>query len=171
MKKYHTLILFLTAFFLFIGFHVGETYGQGVSKVDSTVLFEPHGTYGSMRIPALILTNKGTLLAFAAGRTGAGGDWVEMDLVMRRSTDKGLTWEPIKVVAQRRGPEPTDNPVPVIDKNGVIHLLFQRAYANAYHIESKDDGLTWSEPQDITGTFDAFKREYDWKVLAMGPGQ
>lgn len=139
-------------------------------KVDSTVVFEPTGTYTSIRIPALLLTKKGTLLAFAAGRTGNGSDWVEMDLIMKRSIDNGITWEPTKIIAHRQGEQPTDNPVPIVDHNGVVHLLYQRGYSRAYHIESKDDGITWSEPKDITSTFDAFKPEYDWKVIATGPG-
>jgi sialidase-1 len=48
--------------------------------------------------------------------------------------------------------------------------LYQRDYANAYYTSSKDDGKTWSEHTDITYAFEAFKPEYDWKVLAPGPG-
>lgn len=147
------------------------SFNAATSLVDSAMLFEPApGTYTSMRIPALILTQKGTLLAFAAGRAGNGSDWAEMDLVMKRSVDGGRSWSALTVVAPRRGEEPTDNPVPIIDKNGVIHLLYQRGYEFAYHIRSEDDGLSWSQPEDITATFSKFKTEYDWKVLAMGPG-
>src|SRR6185369_12329506 len=33
-----------------------------------------------------------------------------------------------------------------------------------------DDGLTFSSPVEITSAFDKFRSEYDWKVLATGPG-
>jgi sialidase-1 len=138
---------------------------------DSVVVFEPAaGKYSSLRIPALVISKKGTLLAFAAGRIESGSDWADMDLLLKRSEDKGKTWGEIQVVAKRDKMAPTDNPVPIVGSDGVIHLIYQRDYARAYHISSKDDGLTWSEPNDITPVFDAFKSEYDWKVLAPGPG-
>jgi len=37
-------------------------------------------------------------------------------------------------------------------------------------MRSDDAGLTFSEPVEITATFDAFRPEYAWKVLATGPG-
>ena len=37
-------------------------------------------------------------------------------------------------------------------------------------MRSTDDGVTWSKPVDITATFEPFRRYYDWKVIATGPG-
>jgi sialidase-1 len=39
----------------------------------------------------------------------------------------------------------------------------------AFYTRSADDGLTWSEPVEITGSFEGFRPAYDWKVLATGP--
>lgn len=140
-------------------------------QVQSSVVFEPvQGQYSSMRIPALVCTQKGSLLAFCEGRISSASDWADMDLLMRRSTDGGKTWEPIKVIAQREGGHPTSNPTPIVDKEGNIHLLFQRNYAQAYYTKSSDDGKTWSAPVDITYAFNAFRPEYNWNVLAPGPG-
>lgn len=134
-------------------------------------VFEPKsGAYSSTRIPALVFTKKGTLLAFAAGRIESASDWADMDLLVRRSEDGGDTWGPIQVVAERAGSKPTDNPTPIVGADGTIHLLYQRDYAYAYYTRSTDDGLTWSPAVNITPTFDAFKEDYDWKVLAPGPG-
>ena len=138
---------------------------------EGTTVFEPvSGQYSSTRIPALVLTKKGTLLAFAAGRIESASDWADMDLLVRRSEDGGDTWGPIQVVAERAGSKPTDNPTPIVGQDGTIHLLYQRDYAYAYYTQSTDDGLTWSPPVNITATFEAFKSDYDWKVLAPGPG-
>lgn len=137
---------------------------------DSSVVFEPGGEYASMRIPALVMTKKGTLLAFCEGRIGTSSDWADMDLLMRRSTDKGKTWNPNQVIASRQGGTPTSNATPIVDRDGTVHLIYQRDYARAYYTQSKDDGKTWSKAIDITYAFDAFKLEYDWKVLAPGPG-
>lgn len=138
---------------------------------DSSIVFEPmEGRYASMRIPALVSTPKGTLLAFCEGRISSASDWADMDLLMRRSTDGGKTWAPHVVIAPRDGNKPTSNATPIVDKDGNIHLLFQRDYAVAYYTKSTDDGKTWSAPLNITYAIDAFRPEYDWKVLAPGPG-
>lgn len=138
---------------------------------EEVVVFEPKmGEYSSIRIPALALTKKGTLLAFAAGRIESASDWADMDLLLRRSEDGGKTWSAVQVVAERAGGKPTDNPAPIVGSDGTIHLLYQRDYAYAYHIQSTDDGRTWSRAVNITSTFEAFKQDYDWKVLAPSPG-
>lgn len=136
----------------------------------TTVVFEPGGDYTSMRIPALVLTKQGSLLAFCEGRIGTHSDWADMDMLMRRSTDGGRTWEPIAVVARRQGGMPTSNATPIVDGNGTIHLVYQRGYAHSYYTRSVDDGKSWSDPVDITYAFDAFRPEYNWQVLAPGPG-
>ncbi len=141
------------------------------SSIHKKVVFEPiAGQYSSIRIPALVITKKGTLLAFAAGRIKSGSDWADMDLLMKRSEDGGQTWGPLQVVAQRAGGKPTDNPTPIVGNDGTIHLVYQRDYAYAYYTHSTDDGLTWTPAKDITTSFEAFKSTYDWKVLAPGPG-
>ena len=143
----------------------------GSGTPETSVVFEPvAGAYASMRIPALVMTQQGSLLAFCEGRIGTASDWADMDMLMRRSTDGGRSWEPIQVVAQRQGGMPTSNATPIVDANGTVHLLYQRGYANAYYIRSTDDGRTWSAPVDITYAIDAFKPEYNWQVLAPGPG-
>lgn len=144
---------------------------QPSEEQSDTVVFEPQqDRYSSTRIPALIMTKKGTLLAFSAGRIESASDWADMDLLLRRSEDGGRTWGALQVVAERAGSKPTDNPTPIVGNDGTIHLLYQRDYAYAYYTQSTDDGLTWSPAVNITSTFDAFKSEYDWKVLAPGPG-
>ncbi|MFH0758344.1 MAG: sialidase family protein [Bacteroidota bacterium] len=48
--------------------------------------------YACFRIPAMVTTPKGTLLAFAEGRKGCCSDTGDIDLVMKRSEDDGRTW-------------------------------------------------------------------------------
>ena len=154
-----------------IGLGLLFTVHEAVVAQEPVTVFEPvPDQYSSTRIPALVVTPKGTLLAFAAGRIESASDWADMDLLLRRSDDGGETWGPIQVVAPRAGGKPTDNPTPIVGKDGTIHLVYQRDYAYAYYTQSTDDGLTWSPAVNITPTFEAFKGEYDWKVLAPGPG-
>jgi sialidase-1 len=141
------------------------------SMFETFAVFEPiPGQYASMRIPALVVTKKGTLLAFCEGRITSASDWADMNLLMRRSIDGGKTWEPAVVIASRQGNKPVSNPTPIVDRDGTVHLLFQRGYEAAYHIKSSDDGKNWTAPTDITYAFEAFKPEFNWHALAPGPG-
>src|SRR5271157_3429796 len=78
--------------------------------------------YHTYRIPSLIVTNKGTLLAFCEGRKTNGGDIGDIDLLLKRSFDGGKTWTKAQVVWDD-GPNTCGNPCPVLDsRNGTIWL-------------------------------------------------
>ena len=161
--------------------------------LEQTELFTGgQGGYPSYRIPGLAVTTKGTILAFVDARKTAG-DWSEIDICMRRSTDGGVTWSPQErvihtglhaalgitfarnetAVAQHLGGEdkiPISNQVPVVDRQtGAVHLLHCVNYARAFYQRSDDDGVTFSAPVEITKVFEEFRPEYAWKVIATGP--
>ena len=48
--------------------------------------------YHLYRIPALVVTPSGTVLAFCEGRRYTGRDDDEIDILLRRSFDGGRTW-------------------------------------------------------------------------------
>lgn len=48
--------------------------------------------YHTFRIPALAVSGQGVLLAFAEGRKHGRGDAGEIDLLLKRSLDNGVTW-------------------------------------------------------------------------------
>jgi sialidase-1 len=143
--------------------------------------------YKLYRIPGIVVTAKGTVLAYAEARKSDRGDWNTIDLVMRRSTDGGRTWSPSRKIAHVEGSKgknpvalaqklatPGDvtynNPVAIPTRDGLVHFVFCLEYMRAFHMRSEDDGMTWSKPVEITRTFDGFRPEYEWKVLATGPG-
>jgi sialidase-1 len=129
------------------------------------------GGYGTYRIPGIVVTKRGTVIAYTSARRDLSfGDWSDIDIVLRRSTDGGRTWEPSRRIAgDSKGV--TDNPVAIVDsETGVIHFLFQKDYARCYYMHSEDDGRTFSEPVDITAVFEQFRTEYDWHVIAPGVG-
>src|SRR3954469_12480815 len=70
-----------------------------------TDLFEANtGGYAHYRIPGIVATPKGTLLAYCEARKSARGDWGIIDVFLRRSTDGGKTWDPArKIVTPPRG--------------------------------------------------------------------
>lgn len=123
--------------------------------------------YYNFRIPALLMTRQQVLVAFAEGRRGSGSDWDMNDVVMRRSFDGGETWEDTKVLYSD---STCSNIVPIVDRDGkTIHLLFCVDYKRCYYMKSVDGCETFSKPVEITPAFEAFRSEYDWKVLATGP--
>ncbi len=142
--------------------------------------------YALYRIPGLIVTAKGTVLAYCEARRTGKSDWDTIDIMLRRSTDGGKTFSPRQRIADVPGPhiknpvalaqklaEPTDitynNAVGFADRDGSVHFLFCLEYSRCFYIRSDDDGRTFSKPVEITGTFEKFRSDYDWKVLATGP--
>lgn len=124
--------------------------------------------YITTRIPALVTTRQGTVLAFCEARRGMD-DWSAIDIFVNRSADGGLTWEGGELLLTGGG-RLASNATPIADRDGTVHFLFQRNYERAFYMRSEDDGVTWTEPQDITYAFEAFRPEYNWQVLAPGPG-
>lgn len=138
------------------------------------------------RIPGIVVTAKGTVLAYCEARKNNSSDWGEIEVHLRRSTDGGRTWEPSRPIAHRAeriegNPRKKDeagereqtvnNPVAIVDRvTGAIEFLYCVNYARCFSMRSTDDGLTWSEPVEITASFEPFRKKYDWKVIATGPG-
>jgi sialidase-1 len=136
-------------------------------------------------IPGIVVTAKGSVLAWCEARRD-GSDWDDIKILLRRSTDDGQTWSPPQSIVEVPGPKQknafalklkhTDpstvtynNPVLIADRDGTVHMLFCLEYERAFYQRSDDDGLSWSAPTEITAAFSAFKKHYDWKVLATGP--
>jgi sialidase-1 len=137
------------------------------------------------RIPGIVVTPKGTVLAYCEARKNNSSDWGEIEVHLRRSTDGGKTWLPVQHIAHkgaRLEGNPTkkeggeteqtvNNPVAIVDHTtGAIEFLYCVNYARCFSMRSRDEGATWSEPVEITATFEAFRKAYDWKVIATGPG-
>lgn len=143
------------------------------------------------RIPGIVVTAKGSVLAYCEARKLTVADRGEIETHLRRSTDGGRTWSPPRQVAHfgprlPRNPHMPDskknknmggpdeqtvnNPVAIAARDGTVHLLYCIEYMRAFHIRSDDDGVTWSAPVEITSAFDQYRRQLDWQVIATGPG-
>ena len=138
--------------------------------------------YHTYRIPALIVSRKGTLLAFCEARKSGPRDAGDIDLVLKRSLDGGKTWTPTQIVWDEQK-NTCGNPCPVIDaKTGTIWLPLthnlgedkeeailsgaSRGTRTVWITKSDDDGATWSKPVEIT----RHVKKSDWTWYATGPG-
>jgi len=142
--------------------------------------------YALYRIPGIVVTKKGTVLAYCEARRTGKSDWDTIDIMLKRSTDGGKTWDAMRKIADVPGPK-TKNPVAlaknlantndvtynnataITDKDGTVHFLFCLEYCRCFYMQSKDEGVTWTAPIEITSAFEKFRPEYDWKVIATGP--
>lgn len=83
-------------------------------------------TYRSFRIPAIVRTNEGTLLAFTEGRVSSNKDFGNINLFYKRGVDNGATaadWSDLKE-AVGAGLGTWGNPTPVVDRStGTIWLF------------------------------------------------
>lgn len=154
---------------------------------------EGHKSY---RIPAIISIGKGELLAFAEGRVHGSGDFGDINIVMKKSTDYGKTWSEIKTLVDINNLQ-AGNPAPVLDEHdpaypqGRIFLFYNtgnnhenevrkgNGLREVWYITSVDRGFSWSEPVNITSqvhrpfqpkTNINYSFKEDWRSYANTPG-
>src|SRR5262245_52804347 len=97
--------------------------------------------YHTYRIPALVVTKGGTLLAICEGRKTGRGDHGDVDLVQKRSTDGGKNWGPLELIHEEGGTEKVTigNPCPVVDQDtGVLWLPLTRENDRVFMMSSRD---------------------------------
>lgn len=127
------------------------------------------GGYHTYRIPSLLVTAKGTVLIFCEGRRDSRSDDGNNDVLLRRSTDAGKSWNPVQLVYEEGGESDTTigNTCPVFDRDtGTIWLFMTRDNDAVLVTKSTDEGRTWSRPRDVTSQ--AKKPAWGW--YATGPG-
>ncbi|MFI9387456.1 LamG-like jellyroll fold domain-containing protein [Kutzneria sp. NPDC052558] len=158
----------------------GVSASQSAVAGTEQVLFRAGtGGYGCFRIPALVRTKQGSLLAFAEARKSPScADRGDIDIVLRRSTDDGRTWGPVRVVLAGRSDDPfapftRGNPAPIVDEaTGRVVLVSTSNEASVsgqrlpWVQHSDDDGLTWSAATQLPATFDGTNNGW----FATGPG-
>ncbi|MBK8054485.1 MAG: exo-alpha-sialidase [Saprospiraceae bacterium] len=148
------------------------------------------------RIPGLITTNTGTLVAVYDNRYNNSLDLQEhVDIGMSRSTDGGASWEPMKVIMDMGewGGKPQNlngigDPCILYDpdtKTIWVAALWMSGLDTNKRLwwasgtgmspeetgqfiltKSTDDGVTWSPPINITSQI----KNPEWQLLLQGPG-
>ena len=130
-----------------------------------------HG-FNNFRIPALLRTPSGTLIAFAEART-AVSDCEPKSLVFKRSEDNGTSWGALQTLAAPAAPATwVGNPTVVFDAQRNASLIVfaagDAAHCNpgqwTFAATSGDEGATWSAPRDVSADVGA------WAGALPGPG-
>lgn len=110
--------------------------------------------YKCYKIPTLMRTGNGTLLAFIEARKEQCGDGGWIDIRLRRSFDDGATWTQSAMVY---GEATTEKNVTIGDHSPVwdevtqtVHLIFTRDNTDTLYTSSADHGATWAAPKDIS---------------------
>ncbi len=172
----------LRAFAVLVACHALIT-GASAALVQIDLFKSGTDGYHTYRIPALTITKAGTLLAFAEGRKDGAGDVGDVDMLLRRSLDGGVTWKPVQLLWDD-GKNACSNPIVIVERTtGEIILIVTHnigaqkdqmtlmagrgdGHGTVWIMKSRDDGVTWSAPVEITSQV----KLPDMGFYAVGPG-
>lgn len=170
-------IIFATIFLAL----TGQTVFSQANIYTIDIFQNGHDGYNCYRIPAIVQTKKGTLLAFAEARKKSCSDTGDIDLVLKRSTDGGKTWGTM-IKIWDDGNNVCGNPAPIVDETtGRIVLVStwnrgddhekeilagtSKDTRRVYVLHSEDDGLSWTNAREITPSV----KKDNWTWYATGP--
>ena len=136
------------------------------------------------RIPGLLTSNRGTLIAFCDGRMRKQGDPPnDIDLVMKRSVDNGKSWSPLRTLVDNGLGAAADSCGLVDRQTGTLWIfsVYAPVGVGSYNaadgftgdvfqfkaIKSDDDGVTWSQPIDFT----PMVKRSNWGAGSTGVGR
>ena len=133
------------------------------------------------RIPSIITTDKGTIIAAVDERVSSCNDLKsnrDINIVIRTSNDEGKSWSSINRLVDYPFGESASDPSMIFDKKTKQIYLFYN-YMNlekdkdVYYLKyvtSLDNGITWSQPIDITDQISKPEWKNDFKFITSGRG-
>ena len=158
-----------------------DVYRQSEPVSSSVIFSKGDNGYDTFRIPALLKTAGGSILAFAEARRYSKSDTGDIDLVLRRSDDGGKTWGDMEMVWDD-AENVCGNPAPILDRESGkivlvttwnkgtdhesdIHARTSEDTRKVFVMFSEDDGRTWSAAHEITSQ----TKDPEWTWYATGP--
>ncbi len=172
------------------------SYYFSMSQTKVPVFVSGTDGHKSYRIPAIVHLPNNYLLAFCEGRVNGGGDFGDINIVLKRSSDDGKTWLTLQTIVDADSLQ-AGNPAPVLDladpkfPDGRIFLFYNtgnnqegevrkgKGLREVWYKTSVDNGVTWSEAVNITTQVHrpkqplinpAYNFPEDWRSYANTPG-
>ena len=133
------------------------------------------------RIPALVTARNGDLIAAIDERVPSCADLRsnrDINIVLRRSSDGGVTWSAIETVADYPLGQSASDPSLIVDaETGKIFLFYNfmdlDEAPGRYRLplaRSTDQGHTWSAPEDLTEQITKPAWSADFQFITSGRG-
>ena len=173
-------------FFLSLAALTAQAAETALKGVD--VFVSGRDGYKGYRIPAIERAPDGSLLAFAEARkhnlSDPGGKGQEIDLVLKRSVDGGKSWSPMVVIEHSGEFWSSANPATCVDREKKrVWVFYLRCKPGRGTVRARpgtddaanlarwsdDNGVTWSEPVDLTAAARDLA-DPKWRISVPGPG-
>ncbi|MBR3767818.1 MAG: exo-alpha-sialidase [Clostridia bacterium] len=136
-------------------------------KIIGKSVFEGASDYKRARIPGIICTDKGTVLAYCELRQ-SDSDWAVIDIGMKKSTDGGKSWSQRKILVSGENENTVNNPVMIADGD-TVHFLYCVNYHRVFYMKSTDEGESWTAPAELTDAIKEQTKNFFWSCIATGP--
>ncbi len=154
---------------------------EGLTEVHDLFQASTNPEVACYRIPALVTSVKGDLIAAIDERVPSCQDLRgsrDINIVIRRSPDHGKSWSEIQRVIDFPEGVSASDPSMIVDReSGEIFLFYnymdldkEKDIYYLHVVKSRDHGLSWSEPEDITSQITKDKWHKDFKFITSGRG-
>jgi len=151
--------------------------------INRTTLFDASMQEGisCYRIPSIVTAPNGDLVAAIDERVPSCGDLKyskDINIVLRRSSDNGMTWTSIERVVDFPYGQSASDPSMIVDQvTGEIFLFYnymdlenEKDVYYLHYVKSNDNGHTWSKSVDITDQIAKPEWKNDFKFITSGRG-
>ena len=180
MYKIISVIFLATVFCVTV---MGEVSGisEGVTLCQDLFNTSIREGVACYRIPALVTATNGALVAVIDERVPSCSDLGKnknINIVMRRSEDNGVTWSAIETIVDYEDGSAASDPSMIVDRQtGDIFLFYNYMDHNKepdiyylHVVRSTDNGKIWGEPLDITSQITKPEWKTNFKFITSGRG-
>jgi len=173
-------LLFLS-FTLILAQNKEPELAEGLIEVQDLFNTSMNPEVSCYRIPALVTAPNGALVVAIDERVPSCNDLRgsgDINIVIRRSMDHGHSWSEIERIVDFPEGQSASDPSMIVDQvTGEIFLFYnfmdldrEKDIYYLHVIKSGDNGLSWSEPKDITAQIAKPEWHKDFKFITSGRG-